>query len=219
MTKITSYGRGETDGFEFTAENMARAKTIMARYPEGRQASAVIALLDIAQRQNGGWLSGGCIEYVAQVLEMAPIRVHEVASFYTMFNLKPVGKFLFQVCRTTPCWLRGSDDLTRTCLEKLGTSLGEMSADGLGTVVEVECLGACCNAPMVQINDDYYEDLTPERMAEIIDALAAGQDVPVGPQTGRTCSAPEGGPQTLLEVPPRPASGGASTAANPEGGD
>ena len=216
--RTTSYQRGDSEGFAFTAEHLERAKTIMARYPEGRQASAVIALLDLAQRQNGGWVSPGVIQHVAELLEMAPIRVHEVATFYTMFNLKPVGKHLIQVCRTTPCWLRGSDELTRTCLEKAGTRLGENSGDGLFTVIEVECLGACCNAPMVQINDHYYEDLTPERMVEIMDALKAGKEVPVGPQVERLGSAPLGGPKTLLEVPPRPTAE-AGDAAKPEGGD
>jgi len=206
--KTTSYRAGETKGFAFTEQNEERAKTIVARYPEGRQASAVIALLDLAQRQNGGWLSPEAIDYVANYLDMAPIRAFEVASFYTMFNLKPVGKHLIQVCRTTPCWLRGSDDLTKTCRDRLGVGLKENTSDGLFTVIEVECLGACANAPIVQINDEYYEDLTPERMAEIIDDLKAGKEVPVGPQTGRQGSAPEGGPQTLLEVP-----------AQPEGGD
>ena len=117
--KATSYRAGDPGGFAFTADNQARAEQIIARYPEGRQASAVIALLDLAQRQNGNWLSGEAIEYVAKQLEMAPIRVHEVATFYTMFNLKPVGRHFIQVCRTTPCWLRGSDDLTAACLGKL----------------------------------------------------------------------------------------------------
>ena len=200
--KATSYRAGESGSFAFTAENEARAKQIIARYPAGRQASAVIALLDLAQRQNGNWLSGEAIEYVANQLEMAPIRVHEVASFYTMFNLEPVGRHFVQVCRTTPCWLRGSDDLTATCLGKLGTKLGETTQDGAFTVIEVECLGACANAPMVQINDLYYEDLTPERMGQIIDDLRAGKEVPMGSQIGRQGSAPTGGQQTLTEVPP-----------------
>jgi NADH-quinone oxidoreductase subunit E len=207
--KITSYSEGNPEGFAFDAENAARARTIVARYPEGRQASAVIPLLDLAQRQNGGWLSKAAIDYVAVYLDMAPIRVYEVATFYSMFYLRPVGKHLIQVCRTTPCWLRGSDDITRTCLGKLGVALGEISEDGLFSVVEVECLGACANAPMVQINDDYYEDLTAARMAEIIDDLRAGKAVPIGPQGGRICSAPEGGPKTLREVPASgPAGGG-----------
>jgi NADH-quinone oxidoreductase subunit E len=133
---------------------------------------------------------------------MAPIRVHEVATFYSMFNLKPVGKFFIQVCRTTPCWLCGSDDLTQICRDKLGIEKGETTEDGLFTLVEVECLGACANAPMVQINDDYYEDLTAERLAEVLDALAAGRDVKIGSQSGRQGSAPEGGPQTLLDAAP-----------------
>ena len=211
--KATSYRAGEPGGFVFTAENQTRAKQIIARYPEGRQASAVIALLDLAQRQNGNWLSGEAIEYVANELEMAPIRVHEVASFYTMFNLEPVGRHFIQVCRTTPCWLRGSDDLTGTCLGKLGTKLGETTEDGAFTVVEVECLGACANAPMVQINDLYYEDLTPERMAQIIDDLRAGKEVPMGSQIGRQGSAPDGGPRVPSEAPaPKSAAAAASPA-------
>ena len=201
--RVTSHPRGETGDFAFTAENQTRAKAVIARYPAGRQASAVVALLDLAQRQNDGWLPKQAIEYVADMLEMAPIRVHEVASFYTMFNLKPVGRHLIQVCRTTPCWLRGAADLTRVCQEKLGVGLNEKTDDGLFSVMEVECLGACANAPMVQINDHYYEDLTPERLAEIIDNLKAGRDVPVGPQGGRQCSAPAKGAKTLTEVPPR----------------
>ena len=211
--KVTSYRRGGGGGFAFTPESLEKAKGFIARYPEGRQASAVISLLYIAQAQNGGWLSPPAIEHVAEVLDMAPIRVHEVASFYTMFNLKPVGKHLIQVCRTTPCWLRGAADLTRACQETLGVGLKEMTDDGLFTVMEVECLGACANAPMVQINDDYYEDLTVERLLEIIEALREGRTVPVGPQTGRLCSAPEGGPQTLTEVPGSKAGKGADTDA------
>jgi len=214
--KTTSYPAPQPEGFTFSAENLQRAETICARYPEGRQASATIALLDLAQRQNGGWLSPEAIEYVAQYLKVAPIRIYEVASFYSMFNTKPVGKYFIQVCRTTPCWLRGSDGITETCKKKLGVGLREVSEDGLFSVIEVECLGACANAPMVQINDHYYEDLTPERMAEIIDRLRAGEEVKVGSQTGRLASAPEGGPQTLLNVPERPAPAGPGT---PAGGD
>jgi len=205
--KITSYPEPHPEGFSFTPENLKRAETICGRYPEERKASATIALLDLAQRQNGGWLSGDCIEYVAQYLEVAPIRVFEVASFYSMFNTKPVGKYFIQVCRTTPCWLRGSDGITQTCKKKLGVGLREVTEDGLFSIIEVECLGACANAPMVQINDHYYEDLTPESMGEIIDRLRAGEEVKVGSQTGRLSSAPEGGPQTLRNLPPRPGAG------------
>ncbi len=202
--KITSYPEPQAEGFSFSPENKTRAETVCARYPADRKASATIALLDLAQRQNGGWLSPECIEYVAAYLEVAPIRVYEVASFYSMFNTKPVGKYFIQVCRTTPCWLRGSDGITEACKKKLGVGLREVSEDGLFSVIEVECLGACANAPMVQINDHYYEDLTPERMAEIIDELRAGEEVKVGSQTGRLASAPEGGPQTLKNVPANP---------------
>ena len=187
--------------FAFSSENAARASQIMVRYPAGRQASAVIPLLDIAQRQSGGWLPRAAMDHVAEVLEMAPIRVYEVASFYSMFNLKPVGKHLIQVCRTTPCWLRGSDDLTNTCKKKLGVGLKEPTADGMFSVMEVECLGACVNAPVVQINDDFYEDLDPARLEAIIDGIRQGKPSRIGSQTGRQGSAPEGGPRVLRDPP------------------
>ena len=179
--------------FLFTPENRERAERIIARYPKGRQHSAVIPLLDLAQRQNGGWLSHEAIEYVAELLSMAPIRAIEVATFYTMFNLRPVGRHLIQVCRTTPCWLRGSDALTETCLRKLGVGMKEVTSDGQFSVMEVECLGACVNAPVVQVNDDLYEDLDPARMEALIDAFARGETPPHGSQTGRMNSAPDGG--------------------------
>ncbi|MDJ0942055.1 MAG: NADH-quinone oxidoreductase subunit NuoE [Kiloniellales bacterium] len=200
--KASSFPDAESGGFSFSPENDTRAKAIVGRYPEGRQASAVLALLDLAQRQNDGWLSGEAIEYVADYLDIAPIRAHEVATFYSMFNLEPVGKYFIQVCRTTPCWLCGSDDLTQLCRDKLGIEKGGTTEDGLFTLVEVECLGACANAPMVQINDDYYEDLNAERLAEILDALKAGREVKVGSQSGRQSSAPDGGPKTLVDVAP-----------------
>jgi NADH-quinone oxidoreductase subunit E len=190
----------EAAGFAFSAENQARVKTILAKYPPERKASAVLPLLDLAQRQAGGWLPKAAMDHVAEVLEMAPIRVYEVATFYTMFNTKPVGKHLVQVCRTTPCWLRGSDELTHTCQKKLGIGLKETTADGKFTLVEVECLGACVNAPVVQINDDFYEDLDPAALERVLDALARGEKPKIGSQTGRQGSAPEGGPTTLLNV-------------------
>ena len=201
--KMTSYRAGEAGGFAFTEDNAKRAAAAVTHYPEGRQASAVMPLLDLAQRQNDGWLSPEAIEYVANYLEMAPIRVHEVASFYTMYNTKPVGKHLVQVCRTTPCWLRGAAGLTHTCRSKLGIGLGETSEDGLFTLVEVECLGACANAPVVQIGDDYYEDLSPERLGALLDDLKAGKVITAGSQTGRQSSTPEGGATTLSELPAR----------------
>lgn len=195
------------DSFAFSPENERRVRTILAKYPPDRKQSAVLPLLDLAQRQAGGWLPKAAMDHVAAVLDMAPIRVYEVASFYTMFNLKPVGTHLVQVCRTTPCWLRGADELTETCKKKLGIGLRETTADGQFTLVEVECLGACVNAPVVQINDDYYEDLDPARLEAVLDALARGEKPEIGSQTGRQGSAPEGGPTTLLDV--APATGGA----------
>jgi NADH-quinone oxidoreductase E subunit len=183
--------------FSFTAANLARAEKIIAKYPAGRQASAVIPLLDIAQRQSGNWLPVAAMDYVAELLEMPPIKVYEVASFYTMFNLKPVGRNFVQVCTTTPCWLRGSADIVKTCRDKLGIGPGETTADGKFTVTEVECLGACVNAPMAQINDDFYEDLTPELMGKILDELKAGRKIPAGSQTGRKGSCAQTGPTSL----------------------
>jgi NADH-quinone oxidoreductase subunit E len=201
--KMTSYHAGEAGGFAFTEDNANRAAAAVAHYPEGRQASAVMALLDLAQRQHDGWLSPEAIEYVANYLEMAPIRVYEVVSFYSMYYTQPVGKHLVQVCRTTPCWLRGAAGLTDTCRNQLGIGLGETTEDGQFTLVEVECLGACANAPVVQIGDDYYEDLSPERLGALLDALRAGKEIAAGSQTGRQSSMPEGGAITLTELPER----------------
>jgi NADH-quinone oxidoreductase E subunit len=185
--------------FAFSDENLVRAKTIIAKYPEGRQASAVIPLLDIAQRQCGNWLPRAAMDHVAGMLGMPRIRVYEVATFYTMFNLKPVGEHFVQICTTTPCWLRGSDEIVAACERKLGIHLGETTADGRFTVIEVECLGACVNAPMMQVGDDYYEDLTAERTEAILDALARGERPAPGSQTGRRTSMPAPGPTTLLD--------------------
>jgi len=185
--------------FAFTEANIAEAKKHIAKYPQGRQASAVMPLLWLAQYQEG-WVSRAAMDVVAGMLDMAPIRVYEVATFYTMYNLKPVGKHLIQVCRTTPCWLRGSDALTEHCKKKLGIGLKETTADGKFTLMEVECLGACVNAPMVQINDDFYEDLTPESLSKVLDELAAGRQPKVGPQIDRLNSAPEGGMTTLKDL-------------------
>lgn len=185
--------------FVFKDENLQKAQKIIAKYPKGRQASAVIPLLDIAQRQHDNWLPRAAMDYVAELLGMPPIRVYEVATFYTMFNLSPVGENFVQVCRTSPCWLRGSNDITKTCRNKLGIDLGETTPDGKFTLKEVECLGACVNAPMVQINDDFYEDLTPELMSKLIDDLAAGRKPSVGSQSGRRGSCAQNGPTSLKE--------------------
>ncbi len=186
------------DSFTFSAENQARIETIIAKYPKGRQASAVLPLLDLAQRECGGWLPRAAMDHVAGVLSMPPIRVYEVATFYTMFNLKPVGEHFVQVCTTTPCWLRGSDEVLRAVKETVGVGPGETSQDGKFTVTEVECLGACVNAPMIQINDDYYEDLDFDSMKTLLEALRRGEKPKPGSQTGRRCGAPQSGAKTLL---------------------
>jgi len=198
--------RARWNAFAWTADNAARAKELIARYPEGRQQSAVIPLLDLAQRQVGaetntqGWLPLPVIEFVARELGMPVIRVVEVASFYAMYNLVPVGRFHVQVCGTTPCMLRGSDDLLDACAKR-GMKKGHVSADGLWTLTEVECMGNCATAPMVQINDDNYEDLTPERLDRILDELAAGKQPKTGTQEpGRHTSEPLGGPTTLKKM-------------------
>jgi NADH-quinone oxidoreductase subunit E len=185
--------------FAFTAENLAWANKQIAKYPEGRQQSAVIPLLWRAQEQADGWLPQKAIEHVAQVLGMANIRVLEVATFYTMFNLAPVGKFHVQMCGTTPCRLRGADALLDICNRRIGHQY-EVTADGRFSWVEVECLGACVNAPMAQINYDYYEDLTPESFEKILDEMAAGRTPKPGPQVDRQMSAPIGGATTLKET-------------------
>ena len=200
--------RARWEGFAWTAANAAKAKEIIARYPPGRQQSAVIPLLDLAQRQVGaetqtqGWLPIPVQEYVTKALDMAPVRVLEVATFYTMFNLAPVGRFHVQVCGTTPCMLRGSDDVLAACKAR-GLKKGHTTDDGLFTLTEVECLGACANAPMVQINDDNYEDLTEASMGAILDALAAGKTPKAGPQVERQTSCPEAGPTTLKKMAER----------------
>ncbi len=186
-----------SEHFEFTSENKERVKQFVGRYPEGRQQSAVMPLLDLAQRQNGGWLPEGAVEAIAEILQMPPIRVLEVATFYSMYKLKPVGRRLVNVCTTTPCWLRGSEQIVTACEQALGIKLGETTPDGEFTLGEVECLGACVNAPVVQIADDYFEDLDAESIARVIEALKRGETPPPGSQTGRQSSAPEGGPQVL----------------------
>jgi len=183
--------------FEFTPENLAAAKKIIAKYPPGRQASAVMPLLALAQKQHDNWLPQAALEYVAGMLGMAPIRVHEVASFYTMYNLKPAGKVQVQVCTTTPCWLRGSDAILAACEKALGIRAGEVTKDGAIGLTEVECLGACVNAPMMQIGDEYFEDLDPECTARLMEELKAGKPMKAGSQCGRRTSEPLGGPTTL----------------------
>lgn len=198
----------QPESFKFTAANKKKAQAFVAMYPKGRQQSAVMPLLDLAQRQvaaegakanpvYGGWIPRAAMDHIAEVLDMHPIKVYEVASFYSMYNLAPVGKYLVQICGTTPCWLCGCDNVIKTCTEHLGIGMGETTSDGMFTLMEVECLGACVNAPMVQINDDYYEDLTAETMVEILNILKAGMKPKIGSQKGRKASMALSGPTTL----------------------
>jgi NADH-quinone oxidoreductase subunit E len=184
--------------FSFTPDNLAWARAQIAKYPEGRQQSAVIPILWRAQEQSGGWLPRKAMEATAELLGMAKIRVLEIATFYTMFNLAPVGRYHVQLCGTTPCMLRGSEDLKKACRRLIGHE-NEVSADGTFSWIEVECLGACVNAPMVQINADYYEDLTPASFTGILNELAAGRTPKPGPQIDRQNSAPVGGLTTLTD--------------------
>ena len=186
----------QPDSFAFTPENMDWAAAQIAKYPEGRQASAVLPLLWQAQKQGGGWLSEPAIRCVADMLDMPYMRALEVATFYSMFNLSPVGKYFVQLCGTTPCWLRGADDLKAVCRRQIGEP-GDISEDDKLSWIEVECLGACVNAPMVQINDDFYEDLTADTFERLLEDLRHGRNVMTGPQNGRQASAPEGGPTVL----------------------
>jgi len=176
--------------FVFTQENMELAQKEIAKYPSEKKQSAVKSLLYLAQNQAGGWVPRAAMNHVAEILEMPFIRVYEVATFYTMFNLAPVGEHFIQICGTTPCWLRGSDEITKACSKKLGINLGETTKDNKFTLTEVECLGACANAPMVQINNDFYEDLSPELIEKLLDDLAAGREVKCGSMIGRKSSEP-----------------------------
>ena len=197
--------RARWGAFAWTDENEGKAKEVLARYPAGREQSASLPLLDLAQRQVGaetqaqGWLPVPVIEFVARAIGVPYMRVYEVATFYTMFNLAPVGRYHVQVCGTTPCMLAGSDDVLAAC-KNYGMAKGRTTPDGLFTLTEVECLGACANAPMVQINDDNYEDLNYDRTTAVLDALAKGERPEPGSTIGRRTSCPEGGPTTLKEM-------------------
>ena len=205
---MSARGNGATveqpASFSYTPENLEKAKAYIARYPAGRQASAVLWLLYLAQEQHDNWVPRAAMDVVADMLQMPRIRVYEVASFYTMFNLGPVGRYFLQVCTTTPCWLRGSDEVLAACKKKLGIGVGETTADGNFTLFEVECLGACVNAPIIQLNNgDFYEDLDGPAAEKLIDALARGAKPPAGSAKGRPSSAPERG-QTTLTSPDLP---------------
>lgn len=203
----------QPESFEFTAENQKKISGILAKYPEGKQMSAVMPLLDMAQRQiakegedqtppHGGWLPTAALDKIAEILGCPKIKVYEVATFYSMYKLAPVGKYLVQICGTTPCWLCGAGDIKKACEEQLGIKIGQTTSDGLFTLEEVECLGACVNAPMVQINDDYYEDLTAVRMKEMLTLLSEGKESELskGSQKGRQGSQAVTGPTTLKSL-------------------
>ena len=199
----------QPDSFKF--KNKKTVEEIIARYPKGCQQSAVMPLLDLVQREVavdgaklsppvGGWVPRAAMDHIAEVLEMPPMKVYEVASFYSMYNMEPVGKYLLQVCTTTPCWLCGSNGVMKAIQDTIGLSHNyETTRDGYFTLLEVECLGACANAPMVQINDDFYEDLSYDRMVEIIKALQKDEIPPKGPQNGRLNAMAANGPTSLEE--------------------
>jgi NADH-quinone oxidoreductase E subunit len=196
----------QPEHFVFDAASETAIPPIVAKYPPGKQASAVIPLLYLVQdqmkRQNGSaWVPTAGMDEVARRLDMAPIRVYEVATFYFMFNLRPIGRWHLQVCTTTPCWLRGSDEVVAACRAATGIKgWGETSADGEFTMTEVECVGACVNAPVIQVNDDFYEDLDARSTSELLEALRRGEPPKPGSVTGRQTSAPEGGPMTLTSL-------------------
>ncbi|MDE3060914.1 MAG: NADH-quinone oxidoreductase subunit NuoE [Pseudomonadota bacterium] len=192
--KIHQSAPAGPERFAFNSDNLRHAQEVMARYPEGRQQSALMPLLMLAQSQSGGWLPKSAMDYVAGLLSLPPVRVYEVASFYTMYNLDPVGRNVINVCTTTPCWLRGSDAIVEACQNHLGIACGETTPDGLFTLREVECLGACVNAPMCQIINEngeyYYEDLTSQSVIQLIDVVTQRRQPKTGPQSGRKSSEP-----------------------------
>lgn len=197
--------------FSFSEENLKVVDDILSRYPEGYSRSAVMPLLDLAQRQlaaegsdleipHGGWIPQAAMDEIARIIDVAPIKVYEVATFYSMYNLRPIGKNHIQCCTTTPCWLRGSADVVKACEDHLGIKVGESTEDGMFTLTEVECLGGCVNAPIVQINDDYFEDLKSDTMVEILRRLENNIEAKPGPQVHRHTSAPEGGATVLKDL-------------------
>lgn len=208
MADTSSHDVVQPESFSFDAESEAAITRHLAKYPPDKKASAVLPLLDIVQRQmkrhtDSAWVPKVAMDVIAERLEMAPIRVYEVATFYLMFNMKPVGKWHLQCCTTTPCWLRGSDEVVATARAFTGIKgWGETSADGLFTMTEVECVGACVNAPILQVNDDFYEDMDAETTKRLLEALKRNAPPKVGSMKGRINSAPEGGPITLLDIKP-----------------
>ena len=197
---IKKISKTQPDKFEFNENNLKISKEIISKYPEGKQQSAVMSLLYLAQNQNQNWIPLAAMKYIAKLLNMPYIKVYEVATFYSMYNLTPVGKFFYQVCTTTPCMLRGANKLVEACKEKISKNENEISEDGTSSWVEVECLGACVNAPMLQINENYYEDLTKEKLLKIIDETRKGNKPKPGSYKGRLNSAPETNRTTLINI-------------------
>ena len=197
---IKKISKQQPETFEFSEENLNIARNIISKYPEGKQQSAVMALLYIAQRQNANWIPLAAMKYIAKFLDMPYIKVYEVATFYSMYNLSPVGKYFIQVCTTTPCMIRGAYKLVEACKETISENESELSNDKTCSWMEVECLGACVNAPMMQINDDYFEDLDKEKTEKIIDQILKGQIPKPGSYKGRKNSEPENIRKTLLDV-------------------
>ena len=196
---IKKISKEQPEKFEFNSKSLKVAEKIIQNYPEGKQQSAVMALLFLAQRQNNNWIPLIAIKYIAKFLEMPYIKVYEVATFYSMYNLSPVGDYFIQVCTTTPCMIRGAYKLVEACKEKISKNENELSKDNKCSWIEVECLGACANAPMIQINDDYFEDLDKEKTIKIIDQILNGEKLKPGSYRGRKNSEPELSRKTLLE--------------------
>ena len=197
---IKKISKDQPENFEFTKENLEEAKNIIKKYPKDKQQSAVMPLLNIAQKQNDNWIPLSAMKYIGKFLEMPYIKVYEVATFYSMYNLSPVGKNFIQVCTTTPCMIRGASKIVEACKEKISKNENELSKDKSCSWIEVECLGACINAPMMQINNDYYEDLNKEKALKILDQIILGKKPEPGSYRGRLNSEPENNRKTLLDV-------------------
>ena len=195
---IKKISKEQPDKFEFTLDNLEKAKKVIKKYPNGKQQSAVMALLYLVQKQNNNWIPLVAMKYIGKFLEMPYIKVYEVATFYSMYNLTPVGHHFVQVCTTTPCMIRGAYKLVEACKEKISLSENELSKDKSCSWMEVECLGACVNAPMMQINDDYYEDLDKEKTLKIIDQILKGETPKPGSYRGRLNTEPENNRKTLM---------------------
>jgi len=195
---LKKIGKKQPANFKFDKKNLEIAKKTILKYPDGKQQSAVMTLLYLAQRQNDNWIPLSAMKYIAEFLNMPYIKVYEVATFYSMYNLSPVGEYFFQVCTTTPCMIRGAYNLVNVCKKKISKKENEISKDGKSSWIEVECLGACVNSPMIQINEDYFEDLNPEKLENIIDTISKNEKPKPGSYRGRTSAEPENSRKTLM---------------------